>query len=301
MLWIKQNLAKNATILVNNYQAGTFIPSLANRKVIYPVVASSDSVSYQELETLLNKNSLNLTAMDLMKHFNITDIYVGSGVSSFNNSEYYWNPELFLDNPNFELVKNFGNAYLFQFNYTNPNIVFRDKFEYAQWYDDGWQTYNYGNGISNVTIANNPGKNSERCLKITAQAFPEPWQLMDGRYVSRDIYVQNNSDVKLSFYLNATQGFHGKDTFAIFVSNIYQNQSMIIATPNSIYENYTNTISLNSSEGSFGPYDLSACWSKKYNSSLPNALILAFVNLDFDGIPNVAYVGNIEITSTPLG
>jgi hypothetical protein len=299
MLWIKENLSENAKILVNNYQSGTFIPSLANHKVIYPVLASSNSVSYQELETLLEKNCLNLTTMDLLKHFNITDIYVGSGVSSFNNSEYYWNPGLFLDNPNFGLVKNFGNAYLFQFNYTNPNIVFLDRFEYAQWYDDRWQTYNYGNGISNVTIANNPGKNSERCLKITAQAVPEPWQLMDLRYVSRDIYVQKNSDVKLSFYLNATQGFHGKDTFAIFVSNVYQNQSMIIATPNSVYENYTNTISLNSSEGSFGPYDLSAYWSKKYNSSLPSTLILAFVNLDFDGIPNFAYAGNIEITSTP--
>jgi hypothetical protein len=300
MLWIKENLAKNATILVNNYQSGTFIPSLANHKVIYPVVASSDSVSYQELETLLEKNNVNLTAMDLMKHFNITDIYVGSGVSSFNDSEYQWNPELFLGNPNFELVKNFGNAYLFQFNYTDPNIAFLDNFEHAHWYDDGWQTDVFGNGLSNVTIANNPGGNLERCLKITAQAVSEPWELMDARYVSREIYVQNNSDVTLSFYLNATDGFHGKDTFAVFVSNVYRNQSMIIATPNSVYENYTNTVSLNSSEGSFGPYSLSAEWRQMFNSSLPSTFLLELVNLDFDGIPNVAYIGNIEITSAPV-
>jgi hypothetical protein len=121
MLWIKENLAKNATILVNNYQSGTFIPSLANRKVIYPGdFASSYSVSYQELETLLDQNSLNVTAMDLMKHLNITDIYVGSGVSAFDDYEYQWNPKLLLGNPNFKLLKNFGNAYLFQFNYTDP-------------------------------------------------------------------------------------------------------------------------------------------------------------------------------------
>jgi hypothetical protein len=162
MLWIKENLANNATILVNNYQSGTFIPSLANRKAIYPAVGSSDSVSYQELETLLDKKSLNATAMDLMKHFNITDVYVGSGVSSFNNSEYQWNPALFLDNPNFKLVKNFGNAYLFQFDYTNPNIVFLDNFEQAHWYDDGWQTNVFANGLSNVTIADNSGDNSGR-------------------------------------------------------------------------------------------------------------------------------------------
>jgi hypothetical protein len=301
MLWIKENLAKNATILVNNYQSGTFIPSLANRKIIYPDVASSDSISYQELETLLEKNSLNATAMDLMKHFNITDIYVGSRVSASDDWEHQWNPELFLGNPNFELVKNFGNAYLFQFNYTDPNIVFLDNFEHAHWYDDGWQTNVFGNGLSNVTTTANSECSSRRCLEITAQAVPEPWELMDARYVSREIYVQNNSDVTLSFYLNATEGFHGKDTFAVFVSNVYRNQSMIIATPNSIYENYTNTISLNSSEGPKGPYSLSAYWRQMFNSSLPSTFILELVSLDFDGIPNVAYIGNIEITSTPLG
>jgi hypothetical protein len=122
MLWIKENLAKNATILVDNYQAGTFIPSLANRKVIYP--GDFDSVysaSYQELQTILEQNILNATAMNLMKHFNITDVYVGSGVSAFDSWEHRWNPELFLENPeNFELVKNFSNAYLFQVNYTVP-------------------------------------------------------------------------------------------------------------------------------------------------------------------------------------
>jgi hypothetical protein len=301
MLWIKENLAKNATILVNNYQSGTFIPSLANRKVIYTVGGSSDSVSYQELETLLEKNGLTATAMDLMKHFNITDIYVGSGVSASDDWEHQWNPELFLGNPNFELVKNFGNAYLFQFNYTNPNIVFLDNFEHAHWYDDGWQAFDYGSGVSNVTIATNSGCSSGRCLKMTAQAIPEPSEWMYTQCVSREIYVQNNSNVDLSFYLNATNGFHGKDTFAVFVSNVYRNQSVIIATPNSVYESYPNTISLNSSEGSFGSYNLSAYWRQMFNSSLPSALILGLVNLDFDGVPNVAYVGNITITSTPLG
>jgi hypothetical protein len=113
--------------------------------------------------------------------------------------------------------------------------------------------------------------------------------------------VQNNSDVTLSFYLNATEGFHGKDTFAVFVSNVYRNQSMIIATPNSVYENYMNTISLTSSESPFGPYSLSAYWRQMFNSSLPSTFILELVNLDFDGVPNIAYIGNIEITSTPLG
>jgi hypothetical protein len=304
MLWIKENLPKNATILVNNYQSGTFIPSLANRKIIYPDTASSNSASYQELETLLEQNNLDLTAMNLMKHFSITDIYVGSGVSAANNYEYQWNPELFLGNPNFELVKNFGNAYLFQFNYTNPNIVFLDNFEEASLFENGWQAYDYGSGISNVTITTNSGCSSGRCLKMTAQAMPEPEEPVYAQYVSREVYVQNNSDVTLSFYLNATRGPHDNGTFAVFISNVYRNQSMIIATPNSIYEGYTNTIPLNSPEGYFefsGSNSLSSRWRQMFNSSLPSTFILELVNLDFNGIPNIAYIGNIEITSKPLG
>jgi hypothetical protein len=116
--------------------------------------------------------------------------------------------------------------------------------------------------------------------------------------------VQNNSDVTLSFYLNATEGFHGKDTFAVFVSNVYRNQSMIIATPNSVYESYVHAISLGRSEGYFefkGSNSLSTLWRQMFNSSLPSTFILELVNLDFDGINNIAYIGNIKVTSTPLG
>jgi len=304
ILWIRENLTKNATILVNNFQSGSFIPSIANCKALYPPFGSSYSVSYQELVAWLEKNSLNVTAMDLMKHFNITNIYVGSGVSPWDDGKHQWNPKLFLGNPNFKLVKNFGNAYLFQFNYTDPNIVFLDDFEHARWDENGWQAYAYGYGLSNITIATNSGCSSGRCLKMTAQVVPEPWEWMYARYVFREIYVQNNSDVTLSFYLNATEGFHGKDTFAIFVSNVYRNQSMIIATPNSVYESYVHTLSLGKSEGYFefkSSNSLSTQWHQMFNSSLPSTFILELVNLDFDGIPNIAYIGNVKITSTPLG
>jgi len=121
ILWIKENLSKNATILVNTFQSGTLIPSIAKRRVVFISDACSDSVSYQKIVASLERNSINATIMNLMQHFNITNVYVGSGVSASDDWEHQWNPELFLGNPNFELVKNFGNAYLFQFNYTNPN------------------------------------------------------------------------------------------------------------------------------------------------------------------------------------
>jgi hypothetical protein len=291
ILWIKENSSRSATILVNTFQSGTLIPSIANRKVVFISHALSNSVSYQKLVALLEQNSINATVMDLMQQFNITDVYVGAGVSPWDNWRHEWNPNLFLGNPNFKLVKNFGNAYLFQFNYTDPNIVFLDDFEHKRWDENGWQAYSYGHG-------------SERSLRMKAQVVPTAWEWRYGQNVFREIYAQNNSDIAFSFYLNATEGFHGEDTFAAIVSNIYRNQSIVIATPNSVYGSYAHTIPLGGLEGFFefnGSRSLSTIWRQMYNSSLPSTFILEILNLDFDGVENVAYIDNVEITSTPLG
>jgi len=300
ILWIRENLTKDATILVNNFQSGTFIPSLANCKALYPPFGSSYSVSYQELVTCLERNSVNVTAMDLMKHFNITNIYVGSGVSPWDGGKHKWSPKLFLGNPNFKLVKNFGNAYLFQFIPMDPNIVFLDDFEHASWNENGWQVYSYGHGLSSITIVNNFGYGSSRCLEMKAQVVPTTSELSYRQCVFREIYVQSNSDVTFSFYLNATEGFHGEDTFAVLVSNTNGSQSIVMATPNSVYASYNRTIPLGF-EGLFefkGSNSLSNLWHQTFNSSLPSTFILEFLNLDFDGVENVAYIDNVTVTST---
>lgn len=304
ILWIRENLAKNVTILVNNFQSGTFIPSIANCKAIYPPFGSSYSVSYQELVALLEGNNLNATAMSLMQHFNVTNIYLGLGVSPWDNWKHQWNPKLFLGNPNFKLVKNFGNAYLFECKFMDSNIVFLDDFEHARWDENAWQVNSYGNGLSDTTIVGDFGYGSGRCLRMKAQFVPTASEWRYTQCVSREIYVQSNSDVAFSFYLNATEGFHGNDTFAAFVSSVYHNQSIVIATPNSVYANYVHTISLSGFEGLFefkGSNSLSSLWHQMFNSSLPSTFILEFLNLDLDGIENVAYIDNVEITSTPLG
>ena len=304
--WIRANLSRNAIILVNTFNSGTFIPSIANCKVVFPFTASSYSVSYQKLVSLLEGNVLNATALDLMENFNITNIYVGEGVSSLDDGRHKWYHKLFLGNPNFKLVKNFGNAYLFQFNYTDLSTVFFDDFEHILWYRDGWAARYYGNGLGNVTITTDFGCDGSRCLRITAQAVYTPSERGYARQVFREIFVQNNSDVTLSFYLNATEGFHNKspfnDTFAVFISNVYRNQSMVITTPNGIYEGYAYAISLDGFAGFFefnGSSSLSTLWHQMFNSSSPNPFILEFVNYDFDGIESVAYVDNITVTSTP--
>jgi len=233
-----------------------------------------------------------------MKYFNITNVYIGSGVSSWDNWIHKWSPKLFLGNPNFKLEKNFGNAYLFQFGYSNPNIVFLDDFEHALWNEAGWNTGYSGNGLGNVTITTNFGCNDSRCLRMTSQMISTMSEWKYAYCISREILLQNSSNATFSFYLNAIEGFEGKDTFAVLISNIYHNQSMVITTPLGVYDGYAYAKTLDECEGLFS-FDLSMLWRQMFNSSLPNTFILELVNYDFDGVENVAYIDKIEVASKP--
>lgn len=299
ILWMKDNLPRNASVLINNFQAGAFIPSVANYRVVFPSFGSSYSVSYQELVGLLQDNVFNATALMLMKRFNITNIYVGAGVSSYESARHRWDPLLFLGNPNFDMVKNFGNAYLFQCDYADASLIFSDDFERGNWEKYGWQTQYYDNGLGNVTITSGFGHNSQRSLRISAQAMYTVSEWEYGRSVSRVIFVPNSTDVTFSFYLRAIEGFNGKDTFAVVISNIYRNQTMIVTTPGGVYEGYANAKTLGGFEGAFRD-NLSESWRQLFHSSLPNILLFELVNWDLDGIRNVAYVDDVVVTATPV-
>jgi len=115
MLWMKDNLPHNVTILVNKQECGLFIPSVSHHKVIFPCIFSHNSRSYTLLSTLLEEGNFNATTYDLIKSFNITHVFVGCYTTIFEMYKHKWNPQLFLQNPNFELVRKVGNAYLFAF------------------------------------------------------------------------------------------------------------------------------------------------------------------------------------------
>ena len=298
MLWIKENLNEEAMVLVNRYEPGAFIPAVSHRKTVYTTPGSQLSRSYQELIGLIRNNILNATSYIFIKNLNITHVYVGSDATYWWIHDYKWKPQLFLGNPNFPLMERIGNAYLFNFSYNDPYVVFLDDFEHDSWYDYGWQTYFEGNGLGNVAITTNFGCNDSSCLRMSAQTAHTVSEWKYIRWIRREIFVMSNSDVRLSFYLNATEGFHGRDAFAVLISNVYHNQSMVITTPNGIHEDYNYTIPLDGFKGSFN-CSLSMMWHEMFNSSLPNPFILEFVNYDFDGIENVVYIDNIKVTSTP--
>ena len=120
MLWIRNNLATNAVILVNQYEPGLFIPSVSYRKAIFATPGSQLSSSYQRLIRLLNDGTLNATCYGIMKSFGITHVYVGSVATYWWIKDYMWNYRLFLDNKHFQLVRQTGKAYLFKVLYEAP-------------------------------------------------------------------------------------------------------------------------------------------------------------------------------------
>lgn len=299
MLWMRANLSSAAIVLVNPHEAGLFIPAISHDRIIFPYTASSNSISYQTLVNLTLNHTLSDTTYELIRKYNITYVFVGEAATDWWVGDFKWDPYLFLGNPNFKVVKNFGNSYLFQFNFTLPNVAFLDDFQHDQWDDYGWRSYYDGNGLGNVTIGNSLG-NDSRSLEITSQAVysVSTWQYVE--YVERKLFAPNNTDVALSFYLNATQGFHGKDTFAVVISNVYHNQSLIITTPNGVDQEYAHSLVLNATAGLFEfNGSLTNLWRQNYNSDLPSTLIMDLANYDFDGIRNVAYIGDISVTCTP--
>lgn len=299
MLWMKDNLTSNAVVLVNQYDAGLFIPEVSHHKIVLPWGGSSLSRSYQELVGLLNNNILNGTAYKLMQKWNVSHVFVPAQAMYGAFGYPKWDPRLFLGNPNFRLVENLDGTYLFGLEEHNPWIVFLDDFEHANWGQNGWQNDFLGQGLGNVTIVTGSGYNGSKSLRIAAQSVPtvSDWKPKYAYWVGREIYVSNNSSVTLSFGLNATEGFGGNDTFAVLVSDLEHSQSIVIATPNGVFDDQTNAITLGV-RGLFS-CNLSRQWQKVFNSPLPNSFVLQFVNYDFDGVKNIAYVDNIEVASGP--
>jgi hypothetical protein len=302
MLWMRENLSSDAVILVHPYEGGLFIPTISHHRIVFPYSGSTLSRRYQNVVRLMENKTMNVTTYELMQDLGVSHVFVGAQVASCEGY-FMWVPELFLGNPNFKLVKNFGRAYLFELNYTDPNIVFLDDFEYDIWDQNLWWAFSFGQGLGNVSITEEHGYMGSQCLRIKAEMLPTVWNWQYAYGVGRRIFVSNASEVDFSFHFNATQGFSGKDTFAVLISNIYHNQSLVVATnnPHGVYENYASIIVLN--EGFFefkGNQSLSALWFERFNSTLPNTFILDFVVLDLDGIENIVYIDNVQVTLVPL-
>ncbi len=297
MLWMGENLSSNAVILVHPYEAGLFIPSVSHHKVIFPYTASYLSASYQRIVHMIANCTLNATTYQLMKDWNITHVYVGENVAYSNNTFPWWNPQLFIGNPNFELAKNFSNSYLFELAITNSQMSLYDDFQHANWSQNGWVSNQTGYGLGNASINEVAGS---RQLVLKAQAAPSAfnWEPRYAYLIERPIFSENTTSVSLSFDLNVAGGFSGRDTFAVVVSDPEESKAIVLSTQDGVFHEYSVAAVISDSSDTL-KFDLSRLWEQKYGSSLPETAVLQFITYDFDGNQNVVYLDNISVVAVP--
>lgn len=297
MQWMRVHLPSNAIVLVNPYEAGLFVPSTSHHKTVFPFVASQRAFKYQLLANLTSQNILNITTFELMRNYNITHIFLGTHNTYWWTGDHKWNPKLFLDNPNFKLIKRFNGSCLFELSYYDPKIVLLDEFDYEHLTDLGWKISSKGEGIGYAKITSLNGDNS--LLINSTNKVGNNW---DSIYsyelqITREVIINNISNVTLSFYINATSGFNQLDAVSIVVSNIWANRSICFATPNGVFQildsNQTKTFTISFVDNS--TYNLSKAWIQAFNTSLPNTILLQIRNYDIDGTPNIAFLDSIKI------
>jgi hypothetical protein len=288
MLWMKNNLPRSAVILINPWDAGGFIPTVSNHRVIYQPGASRYSHSYEELVGFIDNHNLNTTTYAVMKQSNISHMFIGSSALFGHHS---WDPLLFLGNPNFKLLKNIGASYLFGVNVKDPDthLIFMDNFECCDLNITGWKmgtSPSEGFGYANITTERS--YDGVASVKISAKSLDEGFWYS----IYRKIYVPITSNVVLSFYVDAANGFDAMDTFMVIVSDLsWTRQLFFAAIPNRAD---TSVVVLPMLQGYF-QFDISGLWQEIHNSTLPTSFYLQAFNYDTDGIENVAYIDLIRI------
>ena len=301
MLWMKDNLNRTSTrILVNPYDGGNFIPSVSNIVAIYPYSGSQLSSSYCVVTENLHFGKLTALEYDFMKQLNITHIFIGSKASFWWTGDHKWYARFFLDNPNFGLVRNIGEAYLFEVLCKDPGTVFQDNFNYSNLSDHRWkvcvpeQFLNAGIGSASCTTLELRG---ESCLEINIQKYRNASSYWYS--IVKDVYLGDyagaTNNIMIRFYVKLDSNFCSKDALMIIISSGDWQQQLCFSTCKSNGCKQENFIPIN--PHGFNEFNLSKSWISIHGTLPPNAFHLQIACQDADGVENVAYVDNISIAT----
>jgi hypothetical protein len=303
MMSMKDKLPINSIVLVNPNDAGSFIPTVAGYKVVLPFTGSRSSISYSNLSSLILEGNLNENAYSLMRHFNITHVFVGSRATDYNGPND-WNPLLFLGNPNFELVNKVGGSYLFAFVPENINVVFFDDFENPDRSYEGWEVLSSStqNGTFTISISSDPlfkfdGNNS---LKLESEANSNSISL---NWFQRRIYLPNtqNANVSLSFYLSSPTSFKDFEGLTFIISEGNFSRQLFISTwlrsdAVELQNFYISRDYLRVSFPGFYEMNLSRLWFAKFNSTLPSSFLLQAELFNSDETVETFYIDAVGVS-----
>ena len=317
MMWMKYNLPGNVTILVSPYESGSFIPSVSQRKVVFPFCNYLLSASYRKLIVLVQQGVINETTYGFMNKFGITHIFIGSkavqqwGITKCPEDPK-WDARVFIGNSNFKLLKKIGNSYLFSISHDpNSNIVFQDDFEYLEYNQDYFvylgQRWGFGQiGHGNHSISIDSDADDNHFLRIRAKRsqssrwITDYFTSVDDKYyatwLERKIFLPDVSNVSLSFDLDASC-VSPPNTVAISIFDFSCSLGLSFVTPSpyikSIESRYPDTrfIELPKLSGTFN-FNVSQIWMENFNEALPKVLILELSVLAVNSSA-VVYIDNV--------
>jgi hypothetical protein len=128
--WIEVNTSQNAVFLVSEIDTGQYLTAVTGRLSIYPYEPIGACAHYRLLQFAMEINPSNPYIAGLLSYYNISYVFIGSKEYNPNLSTWsliymhyaIFNASLLMASPFFELVKNFGNAWLFKVN-TNSSFT----------------------------------------------------------------------------------------------------------------------------------------------------------------------------------
>lgn len=282
MLWIRSNLTKSAIILVNPFDPGLFIPALSQRIVVYPFSAYDLSASYANATLKLSNGTLDSEVYRYLDVNNITHIYVGTrfsrlaGPPASSDRDFNWNPWLLLGNPNFELVKKIGDAYLFRYQPEDPDIVLRDRFDYDNLDNGGWRFTLQGDGTANVSLTRENPLTGSTSLALYAQSKGEPCMAA----VWRGVFVPSSSNVAMSLNLTIAAGDGSKDSIMLVITNSNRSSFARAYLTNGLNQ-----------------FNLTKIWKDQNGTELPASFLIEILDYDADGVQTTVFINFICITT----
>jgi len=116
MKWITENVPSQAHILISSGDSGQFVASVTQRQTIFRY---SNLKNYGDLMGILTFNASDPLAIPLLMEYNVSYVYIGSTATNYatqSPSYRHFNATQFLSTPYFILEKEYGDAWLFQFN-----------------------------------------------------------------------------------------------------------------------------------------------------------------------------------------
>jgi hypothetical protein len=232
-----------------------------------------------------------------MKYHNITHIFIGSSAVSWNIGNVEWNARFLIDNPNFKLIKNIGNSYLFKVLYESPEKVFQDTFNYENLTENRWTTYVPPElleaGSGEASCYNEYANNTS--LRFTAQKNHDASFYWCSIY--KDVHIGEYHfphNIKLRFLIKLASGYCQNDGLQVIISSLNWKQQAYLVTSRNLPVKQELSFTIN--QDGIGEFNLSEIWESLYGIPLPNDFHLQLANCDTDSIQNLAYVSDISIS-----